>query len=275
MRKVLQSLSLFGKLSILLALLSVVLAQAQPVTLRSDQLDRLVARIALYPDPLLAQLLTASTYPDEIGPAAEWADQHSYLHGDELARAISEDQLPWDPSILGLLPFPSVLDMMRSDMAWTYQLGDAVLSQRPEVMDAIQRMRKKAKDFGYLQSNRYVKVVPSGAYIEILPVDPAYLYVPVYDPLVVFARPVGPVVVTTAITFGPPIFVGPFFLHFGWAPPALVWTSHSIVIDGRPWVRGWVGREAYVHPYRTPWVRPVGPRVEHHELRPVIHPHHR
>src|ERR1700680_1518474 len=100
-------------------------ASAQPVLLTPPQLDQLVARIALYPDPLLAQVLTASTYWNQIPDAAAWANQHSYLTKDALARAIQEDNLPWDPSILALLPFPSVLDMMARDRVWTQQLGGA------------------------------------------------------------------------------------------------------------------------------------------------------
>ena len=88
-----------------------------PAPLSPPQLDQLVARIALYPDPLLAQVLTASTFWTEIPEAAAWADQHAYLKGDALARAIQDDHLQWDPSILGLLPFPSVLDMMARDPA--------------------------------------------------------------------------------------------------------------------------------------------------------------
>jgi hypothetical protein len=83
---------------------------AQPVPLTPPQLDQLVTRIALYPDPLLARVLTASTYSDQIFEAATWADQHSYLKGDDLAQAIKDDHLPWDESVLALLPFPSVLD---------------------------------------------------------------------------------------------------------------------------------------------------------------------
>ncbi len=147
------------------------LAQAAP--LAPPQLDQLVARIALYPDPLLAQILTASTYWTEIPDAASWADQHSYLKGDALASAIQADHLQWDPSILGLLPFPSVLDMMARDQAWTEQLGNAVLNQRPEVMDAVQRMRRLARQYGYLAPNGYVNVVDSGGYIEVRPVNPA------------------------------------------------------------------------------------------------------
>ena len=100
-----------------------------------------MARIALYPDPLLAQILAAATYPNDIPPAAQWADQHHYLTGQALANAITADQLPWDPSVQALLPFPSVLDMMNSDMNWTTQLGNAFLAQQQDVMDAVQRQR--------------------------------------------------------------------------------------------------------------------------------------
>src|SRR6202051_2307646 len=127
-------------------------AQPMPVRLSPDQLDQLVARIALYPDPLLAQILTASTYWDEIPEAAAWADQHRYLTGDALARAIQEDNLPWHPSVLALLPFPDVLDMMARDPAWTQQLGTAVLTQDSDVMDAVQRMRQRAMGYGCLTS---------------------------------------------------------------------------------------------------------------------------
>ena len=101
-------------------------AQGRPPVVPSAQLDQLVARIALYPDPLLAQVLAAATYPNDIPAAAQWADQHHYLTGQALADAITADQLPWDPSVQALLPFPSVLDMMNSDMNWTTQLGQRV-----------------------------------------------------------------------------------------------------------------------------------------------------
>src|SRR5580693_10365545 len=114
-------------------------AQAPPPSFPPAQLDQLVQRVALYPDPLLAQVLSAATFPDQIGDAAKWADQHHYLTGDALAQAITGDQLPWDPSVQALLPFPSVLDMMASDMNWTSQLGNAFLAQHQEVMDAVQR----------------------------------------------------------------------------------------------------------------------------------------
>src|SRR5262249_44952767 len=104
------------------------LAQAPPY-FRPDDLERLVSPIALYPDPLLAQVLAAATFPDQIPDAARWADQHHYVTGDALAREIYEDRLPWDPSVQALLPFPSVLDRMASDMRWTSDLGNAFLGQ--------------------------------------------------------------------------------------------------------------------------------------------------
>ena len=238
---------------------------AQPVTLNSKQLDQLVGRIALYPDPLLAQVMTASTYWGEIPEAAPWADEHSYLKGDALAKAIQDDHLLWDPSVLALLPFPSVLDMMARDPGWTEQLGNAVLTQHEQVMDAVQRMRKKAKDFGYLQPNSYVNVVYDGGYVQILPVAPGLIYVPEYDPIVVFGRPAVGLVIGGAIRFGPGITIGAAFAPWGWFGTSFIWPSHSIIIGREPWGRTWVNRGAYVHPYGGP--RIVGPRVEHHELR--------
>jgi len=245
-----------------------VTSSAQPVALAPPQLDQLVARIALYPDPLLAQVLTASTYWSEIPEAATWADQHSYLKGDALAQAIQADHLQWDPSILALLPFPSVLDMMARDPGWTEQLGNAVLTQDTDVMDAVQRMRQRARSYGYLAPNGYVNVVADGGYIQILPVDPNVLYVPYYDPLVVFAPPRPGFALAGAIRFGPGITIGAVFGGWGWwLGSGFIWPSHTILIDRHPWTRVWINRFGYVHPYVRPWVRPVGPRVEVHRLR--------
>jgi Protein of unknown function (DUF3300) len=239
--------------------------QAPPL-FRPDQLDRMVSRIALYPDPLLAQVLTAATFPDQIPDAARWADEHHYLTGDALANAINEDQLRWDPSVLALLPFPSVLDEMASDMNWTTDLGNAVLAQRPDVMDAVQRMRQKARDFGYLRSNGQV-IVSGGPYIGIEPVDPAFVVVPTYDPLIVFAPPRPGFFVGGAIGFGFGVRIGGFFRPWGWGATRIGWGEHAFFVNGRPWDRRWENRRVYVHPY--PEVRhydhPVA-RVEHHEL---------
>jgi Protein of unknown function (DUF3300) len=243
-------------------------ALAQPGPLAPPQLDQLVAQIALYPDPLLAQILTASTYWTEIPEATAWADQHSYLEGDALAEAIQTDHLQWDPSVLALLPFPSVLDIMARDMAWTEQLGNAVLAQRADVMEAIQRMRRRAMSYGYLAPNGYVNVVSDGGYIQILPVNPSLIYLPYYDPLVVFAPPRPGIAIGGAIRFGPAVTIGAVFGGWGWwLGSGFAWPSHAILIDRRPWGRVWTNRFGYVHPYGHPWVRPAGPRVEVHRLR--------
>jgi hypothetical protein len=222
----------------------------------------LVSRIALYPDPLLAQVLSASSYWDVIPEAATWARQHAYLRGEALADAIRADNLQWDASVIALLPFPSALEMMAQDPAWVQQLGQAVLTQREDVMDAVQRMRRKAKNSGYLRSNSYMTINESDGYIEILPPDPSLIYVPTYDPVVVFG---GGVAIGGAIRFGPGITIGTWFDPWGWANPLLAWRTHSIVID-RPWGRVWAGRGAYTHPYFHPWVHAAGPRVEHHDI---------
>ena len=155
--------------------------QAPPPSYPPAQLDGMVSRIALYPDPLLAQVLTASTFGNDIPDAARWSDEHHYLNGQQLSDAISQDQLPWDPSVLALLPFPSVLDMMASDINWTNDLGNAVLAQRPDVMNAVQRERHRAYQYGYLRSNQQI-VVSNGPYIDIEPYNPAFIVVPTTTP---------------------------------------------------------------------------------------------
>jgi hypothetical protein len=237
-----------------------------PPALPPQQLDQLVARIALYPDPLVAQIMTASTYPDQIQPAAQWADQHHYLTGQALAGAIQEDQLPWDPSVQSLLPFPSVLEMMASDMNWTSTLGNAFLAQQQDVMDAVQRQRHLAMQYGYLTSNSQVVVTP-GPYITITPVNPGYIVVPYYDPAVVFFAPRRGFVVGGAIRFGFGVSIGGFFAPWGWGATRFDWGGHALFINNARWGRTWANR-AYVHPYpeiRRPapgFVRPP----EHHEM---------
>ena len=241
--------------------------QGAPPSFSPDQLDQLVSRIALYPDPLLAQLLAAATFPDQIPDAAKWADEHHYLTGDQLATAITEDRLPWDPAVQAVLPFPSVLDAMASDMNWTTDLGNAFLAQRQDVMDAVQRMRQKAKDFGYLRSNGQV-VVSGGPYIEIEPVNAAFIPVPFYDPLVVYAPPRPGFVVGAAIGFGFGVTIGAFFRPWGWGYSRFDWRAHGFFIDNRPWGRTWVNRRVYAHPYAAGGVRRWEParRAEGHEL---------
>jgi hypothetical protein len=232
-----------------------------------QQLDSLVSTIALYPDPLLAQILTASTFWYEIPDAASWASAHSYLHGEQLAAAIQQDQLPWDPSVIALLPFPNVLQYMASNMGWTQQLGQAVLAQRGDVMDAVQRMRQQAYQYGYLRSNPYefVQVLGPGD-IQIVPANPAVIYVPYYNPAIVFAPPRPGFYIGGVIRFGPAIGIGAAFAPWGWGSVVVGWRAHNIIIDGRPWVRTWENRRVFVSPYvRAPHYE--GPRVERHEYR--------
>lgn len=238
-----------------------------PQLLGPAQLDDLVKRVALYPDPLLAQVLTASTFWDQIPDADAWANQHAYLKGDALAQAIRDDNLQWDPSVIALLPFPSALDMMAHDPAWTQELGQAVLNQRGDVMDAAQRMRKRAYDYGYVRSDSYDQVVVAGGYYEILPVNPAYIYVPVYNPGIVFGPPGPGIVIGAAIGFAPAVVIGPAFAPWGWTHPYFLWGEHAIFFDNVMWGRTWTNRGYYAHPYAHPWFHRPGPRVERHVFR--------
>jgi hypothetical protein len=249
---------------------------APPAVMAPQQLDQLVGPIALYPDGLLAQVLTASTFANEIPEAAGWANQHSYLQGDAVSQAIEGDNLPWDPSVLALLPFPQILTYMQQNMSWTQQLGNAVLEQRGDVMDAVQRMRQQAYDYGYLRDPQFtqyqrVQVLGPGN-IEILPTYSGYYYVPYYSS-VVYSRPRPGFAARGVFRFGPRIAIGASFAPFGWGGVGFGWREHNILIDRRPWGRTWSNRGAYVHPYATPYHRVRGPGIEHHERGPGRNDH--
>lgn len=191
----------------------------------ADQLDTLVAPIALYPDPLLAQVLAATTYPLEIVQCRRWLLANAKLKGEELTKAAQKE--PWDPAVQALVAFPEALKLLDEKIQWTTELGDAFLTQQSEVMDAVQRMRKKAKDGGKLESSKEqkveVKVVESKTVIEIQPSDPQVIYVPTYNPTVVYpppvypyppyypAYPAGGYVATAAISFGVGVAMGAFW----------------------------------------------------------------
>ena len=161
----------------------------------NDQLDSLVAPIALYPDPLLAQTLAASTYPLEIIQLQQWMERNKDLKDKALADAVAKQ--PWDPSVQALAAIPDVVQRLAGNVQWTTDLGNAFLAQQTDVMDAVQRMRGKAENKGALKTSAQqvveTKTVESGKQvIEIQPAQPDVVYVPSYDPVVVYGAPAYP-----------------------------------------------------------------------------------
>ncbi len=167
-------------------------AQQAAATLPPDQLDSLVAPIALYPDPLLSQVLVASTYPLEVIQLQQWLAQNKGLNEKQLADAVKKQD--WDPSIQGLAALPDAVKLLAENIKWTTDLGNAFLAQQSDVMDAVQRMRKKAQDAGNLKSSEQqkveVKTVESKQVIVVEQASPQVVYVPSYNPTVVYGAPV-------------------------------------------------------------------------------------
>jgi len=153
-------------------------------TFQAEQLDQLLAPIALYPDALLAQILMAATYPLEIVKADRWLQDpaHANLQGNQLATALKAEA--WDPSVKSLVPFSRILRMMDGALDWTEQLGNAVIAQQGDVMDAIQRLRYQAAAAGTLWSNAEQRVTTERQGIVIEPANPEFIYPPVYSPAV-------------------------------------------------------------------------------------------
>src|SRR5467141_3983658 len=181
----------------------------------NDQLDALVSPIALYPDPLLAQVLAASTYPLEIVQLQQWLIKNKGLKDKALADAVQKQ--PWDPSVQSMAALPDVVKRLADDIGWATDLGNAVLAQQSDVMDAVQRMRAKAKEKGNLQSNEQMKVetkvVESKEVIVIQQSKPEVVYVPSYDPVVVYGAPPYPY---PPIAYPPPgYYAGGLALSFG------------------------------------------------------------
>jgi len=176
-------------------------------TFKQEELDQMLAPIALYPDDLLTQVLMASTYPLEIVQAARWTKQNKNLKGDALTEALEKQD--WDPSVKSLVNFPEVLEQMNEKLEWTQKLGDAFLAQQKEVMDTIQMLRKKAQQAGNLKDNPQQKVVVEQETIVIQSANPEVIYVPSYNPAVVYGAWWWP-------AFPPP---PPFFPFFPYATP--------------------------------------------------------
>jgi hypothetical protein len=188
-------------------------AEADAPKVPNDQLDSLVAPIALYPDSLLAQTLVASTYPLEIVQLHQWLQKNSSLKDKALVDAVAKQ--PWDPSIQSMAAFPDVVKRLADDIQWTTDLGNAFLAQQGDVMDSVQRMRKKAQDNGALESNEQQKVetktVEDKTVIVVESANPEVVYVPSYSPVVVYGAPVYPY---------PPIYYPPY-------PPGAAFVSFS------------------------------------------------
>jgi len=153
-----------------------------------EQLQQLVAPIALYPDSLLAQILAASTFPEQVVEADRWVQANPSLQGDALAQAV--DQQPWDPSVKALTAFPSVLGNMDKNLSWTSSLGDAYYNQQQDVMDAVQAMRLRVQAAGNLQSTPQQTVATQDSSIVIQPESPDTVYVPAYDPWLIYGDPI-------------------------------------------------------------------------------------
>ena len=184
-----------------------------------EQLQRLVAPIALYPDSLVAQILAASTFPEEVVEADRWVQDHPDLKGEALGKAV--DEQPWDPSVKALTAFPSVLGNMDKNLSWTSTLGDAYYNQQPDVMDAVQVMRHKAQQAGALKSTPQEVVKEEGSDVDIEPADPDVVYVPAYDPWAVY---------------GYPIAAWP-----GWYPYPGIWFGGPYLSFGLGFGIGWFG----------------------------------
>lgn len=155
-----------------------------------EMLQQLVAPIALYPDSLVAQILAASTYPEQVVEADRYLQDHPNLKGQDLAKEV--DTQNWDPSVKALTAFPSVLGNMDKNLSWTSSLGDAYYNQQQDVMDAVQVMRQKAQKAGTLKSTEQQTVNSDGSDITIQPANPQIVYVPAYDPWLVYGYPVDP-----------------------------------------------------------------------------------
>ena len=167
----------------LLALLVSLPAQAEE-RFAEAELDQMLAPVALYPDALLSQVLMAATYPLDVVEAARWTRAHPGLQGDEAVTRVADE--PWDPSVKSLVAFPHLLRRMDEQLDWTRRLGAAFLGQEPEVMATVQRLRQRAQAAGHLLPDERLRVVTGGEVIVIEPADARVVYVPYYDPWVVY-----------------------------------------------------------------------------------------
>ncbi|MGD0237547.1 MAG: DUF3300 domain-containing protein [Syntrophorhabdales bacterium] len=205
---------------------------------RQEELDQMLAPIALYPDELLVQVLMAATYPLEVVQATRWVQANPNLRGNDLAAAL--EQQDWDPSVKSLVNFPSVLQMMNDQLEWTQRLGDAFLGQKDQVMGTVQQLRQRAQAQGSLRTTNEQSVMmdPQTQEISIEPVTPQMVYVPVYDPMTVYGQwwwpayqpyryyPRGAVLAAGIVGLGVAIGVA-----WGYAWGGFDWHRHNVTIN--------------------------------------------
>jgi len=199
------------------------------VAINQEELDSVLAPIALYPDSLVSQILMASTYPLEVVQAQRWAKENQSLKGDELAKALEAQT--WDPSVKSLVNFPQVLEMMNSKLDWTQKLGDAFLAHQKEVMDTVQKLRKKAQEAGNLATTTEQKVIveKETQTIIIESASPEVVYVPAYNPTVVYG------------TWWWPHYP-PYYYYPAWyAPTSVAFSFGTGVAVGVAWGYAWGG----------------------------------
>ena len=220
-------------------------APAPPIKQSPQKLQQLVAPIALYPDALLAQILAACTYPTQIVEADRWMQSHSNLKGEELAKEV--DTQDWDPSVKAMAQFPSVLQNMDKNLSWASSLGEAYVNQPQDVTDAVQTLREQARKAGHLESNEQENVTTQGNTIVIEPADPQVVYVPAYDPWLVYGAPIiaypgwypvpgifwGGVGLSFGIGFGIGFFGG---FGWGWGHWGYDWHGRRAFFDHHAWV---------------------------------------
>ena len=224
-----KSLAVF--LALLLGASQGVIAQNEggDKTFKQEELDQLLAPIALYPDSLLAQILMASTYPLEVVQAGRWIKANQTLKGDALSAALEKEN--WDPSVKSLVNFPQVLDMMNEKLDWTQKLGDAFLARQKDVMDTVQKLREKAEAQGNLKSSEQQKVVveKETQTIIIEPAEPQVVYVPTYNPTVVYG------------TWWYPSYPPYYYYPPGYAAGAALFSFGVGVAVGAAWGYAWGG----------------------------------
>jgi hypothetical protein len=190
-----------------------------------EQLDNLLAPIALYPDPLLAQVLVAATFPDQIDEAARFVRAND--NPDSL------DDAPWDVSVKAVAHYPTVLSIMADKLDWTTALGQAYVNQSSDVMATVQRLRTEARSAGNLETTPQQQVLDQDGYIEIWPAEPQYIYVPLYDPSLIYFHRTGSI---AGISFGRGFFIG------AWLNNDFDWGHHRVYYHGWDDARGWIAR---------------------------------